>query len=122
VKPLPIRTCFLFVVSLTALCATGCQPDLPPGKPVSALTPDEAAGHEVFERQCARCHTAYSPQATHGPSMYGVFRRPDLPSGMKATDDRVSSVILHGRGMMPAFSNKITDDDLQLLLKYLHTL
>ncbi len=126
-KPVPlkavsVKTGLLSLAMVAVLCATGCQPDLPPGKPVSALTPEEAAGHEVFQGQCARCHAAYSPQATHGPSMYGVFRRPDLPSGMKATDDRVSSIILHGRGMMPAFGNKISDEDLQLLLKYLHTL
>ncbi len=107
---------------LAVLCATGCEPPLPPGKPVSALTPEEAAGHQVFESQCARCHAAYTTQGTHGPSLYGVFRRPDLPSGLKATDDRAASVILHGRGMMPAFGNKINEDELQLLLKYLHTL
>lgn len=117
-----MKPALLSLVLLFVCCATGCQPDLPPGKPVSALTPEEATGHEVFQRQCARCHEAYSPRSTHGPSMYGVFRRPDLPSGMKATDDRVSSVILHGRGMMPAFGNKISDEELQLLLKYLHTL
>ena len=117
-----MKSAVLFCTLLASLCATGCQPDLPPGKPVSALTPEEVAGRQVFQNECARCHAAYSTQATHGPSLYGVFRRPDLPSGMKATDERASSVILHGHGMMPAFGNKINDEDLQLLLKYLHTL
>ena len=107
---------------LLALASTGCQPALPPGKPVSQLTPEEAAGHIVFEQQCARCHAAYTTQGMHGPSLLGVYRRPYLPSGAPANDDRLTAVILHGRDMMPAFGNKIDGAQLQTLLKYLHTL
>jgi mono/diheme cytochrome c family protein len=107
---------------LALLCIAGCQPALPPGKPVSQLTPEEAAGHDVYQEHCARCHAAYTTQGLHGPSLLGVFRRPYLPSGAPANDARVTAVILHGRDMMPSFHDKIDDDQLQLLLKYLHTL
>ena len=62
---------------------------MPPGKPLSALTPGEAGGRAVFVSACARCHNAYDTQALHGPSLYGVFRKPYLPSGAPARDDRV---------------------------------
>jgi mono/diheme cytochrome c family protein len=43
-----------------------------------------------------------------------------MPSGAPPTDERITSVILHGRNNMPI--THITDDQLQDLLAYLHTL
>ena len=43
-----------------------------------------------------------------------------MPSGQPPTDERLTAVILHGRGMMPATS--LTDDQLSDLLAYLKTL
>lgn len=43
-----------------------------------------------------------------------------MPSGTPPTDERLTSVILHGRNMMPA--TQLTDDQLSELLAYLHTL
>lgn len=104
------------------LIAAGCGPTLPPGKPLSALSPEEAAGHEVYQQQCARCHAAYTTQGLHGPSLLGLYRKPFLPSGAPAKDERVTSVILHGRDLMPALGNDINAEQLQDLLRYLHTL
>jgi mono/diheme cytochrome c family protein len=106
---------------MIALGAWGCR-SLPPGKPVSQLTAEERAGRVVFEANCARCHNAYSTQALHGPSLFGVFRKPYLPSGAPARDDRVLGVILHGRGMMPAAGSDLSEGQLHDLLAYLHTL
>ena len=100
----------------------GCRPALPPGKPVAQLTAHEAAGHVVFQQQCARCHNAYATEALHGPSLLGVFRKPYLPSGAPANDDRVTAVILHGRGIMPALGDNIDQQQMEALLTYLHTL
>ncbi len=119
-KPQPLILSFLLAAGL------GCRPALPPGKPLSALTPEEAAGHTVYQQQCARCHNAYTTQGLHGPSLYGIFRKPYLPSGAPANDDRVTAIIEHGRDMMPSFANTLpntpADPQLQALLKYLHTL
>ena len=99
----------------------GCQ-SLPPGKPLSQLDAQESAGRVVYVAQCARCHNAYDTQALHGPSLYGVFRKPYLPSGAPARDERVLQVVLHGRGMMPAAGGDLTQQQLDELLRYLHTL
>ncbi len=102
-------------------CAAGCD-SLPPGKPLSALSAQEAAGHAVYLSECARCHNAYDTKALHGPSLYGIFRKPYLPSGAPAHDDRVVQVVLHGRGLMPAAGQGLSEQQLQDLLHYLHTL
>jgi mono/diheme cytochrome c family protein len=76
----------------------------------------------VFVSSCARCHNAYETQALHGPSLYGVLRKPYLPSGAPARDDRVLAVILHGRNLMPAAGGDLDQQQLRDLLSYLHTL
>ena len=43
-----------------------------------------------------------------------------MPSGAPPTDERLTDVILHGRGMMPG--TQLTDEQLRVLLAYLHTL
>jgi mono/diheme cytochrome c family protein len=105
-----------------ALLLAGCGPPLPPGKPLSQLTPEELRGHTVYGQYCARCHYANSQGGLHGPGLEGVFREKYLPSGAPANDDRVTAVIERGRSMMPAFGNDLDQQQLQELLAYLHTL
>lgn len=115
---LPIRaTSFVFALA----AVTGCH-SMPPGKPLSELTPRELAGRQVFLLNCARCHYADSEEGLHGPGLEGLFRQPYLPSGGAATDERVTDVILHGRAMMKPFGDRLTEQQLSALLAYLHTL
>ena len=99
----------------------GCH-HLPPSKPLSQLTPTEMSGYQVYQTHCAVCHNANSEKPLHGPGLQGLFRKPYLPSGAPANDDRVLSVIVHGRAMMPPFGNVLEDQQEQDLLAYLHTL
>ena len=100
----------------------GCSPALPPSKPLAELTTQEAAGYAVFASRCSGCHDANSQKAVHGPGLQGLFRKHYLPSGAPANDERVSSAILEGRGMMPAFGDNLNERQLEELLAYLHTL
>uniref|UniRef100_A0A372INQ0 Cytochrome c n=1 Tax=Paracidobacterium acidisoli TaxID=2303751 RepID=A0A372INQ0_9BACT len=111
-------------MSLTCALTTlaGCGPPMPPSKPISELTPQEARGYQVFQQSCARCHHAYSEHGLRGPGLQHLFKHKYLPSGAPANDDRVSEAFLHGRGMMPAFGNKLDDQQVQDLMVYLHTL
>ena len=54
--------------------------------------------------------------------MLGVYKNQYLPSGAPANDDRVRNVILHGRGMMPALGNAMSDSQIDDLLAYMKTL
>jgi len=103
------------------LLALGCH-HLPPSEPLSQLDPQQLAGYHVFQTRCAECHNANSQRALHGPGLQGIFKVPYLPSGMPANDERVLYTIQHGRGMMPAFGNRLDDQETTALLAYLHTL
>jgi mono/diheme cytochrome c family protein len=117
-----LRQHWVWATAVVAMAAmAGCR-SLPPGKPLNELTAEERAGRVVFEAHCARCHTAYTTRALHGPTLYGVFRQPYLPSGAPARDDRVRNVIEHGRGMMPPAGADLSQREMDELLAYLHTL
>jgi mono/diheme cytochrome c family protein len=115
-------------IAVAAGCAgllvllAGCEPSLGPSKAVSALTPEEAQGHAVYQQTCASCHYANHTGDLHGPSLFGLYRKKYLPSGAPANDDRVTAVIERGRKMMPGFGNQLSDEQLRALLAYLHTL
>ena len=109
-----------FVAAVGALAAlAGCR-QLPPSKPASQWTAQEARGAAVFQRDCARCHYPTNTSSLHGPGLQALTKQPSMPSGMPPTDERLTYVILHGRTMMPA--TPLSDSDLQDLLAYLHTL
>jgi len=99
----------------------GCR-SLPPPTPLDQLTPQQARGHAVFGTRCAQCHYDRKDAALHGPPLVGVFKKPSLPSGATANDDRVEATILHGHGLMPAMGDSMDAQDLDDLMAYLHTL
>jgi mono/diheme cytochrome c family protein len=98
---------------------TGCKP-LPPSKPASEWTPQETRGAAVYQVKCARCHYPTNTQPLHGPGLQALTKIKAMPSGAPPTDERMTDRILHGYSTMP--STQLTDEQLQDLLAYLHTL
>jgi mono/diheme cytochrome c family protein len=109
----------LMAVCASAFMLAGCR-SLPPSKPSSEWTPQEARGAAVFQQKCARCHNPTTTHPLNGPGLQAVTKVKAMPSGAPPTDERLTAVILHGRGMMP--STPLDDSQLQDLLAYLHTL
>jgi mono/diheme cytochrome c family protein len=110
------------MAALAGAALLGCSESKPKTDAELGLTPQQAAGRRVYDLQCLACHAAYSRSGKNGPSLQGVFRKPYLPSGTPANDDRMRDVILLGRPMMPAFRGQLTREQLDDLLAYLHTL
>ena len=90
--------------------------------PLNQLNAQQVRGHAVFQSSCSQCHDDRDSDALHGPPMLGVFKQQYLPSGAPANDERVTATILHGHGLMPAVGNRMTQQDIDDLLAYLHTL
>jgi mono/diheme cytochrome c family protein len=111
---------WLLMVAFGLLTVSGCKHS--PSKPVRTLTPQEAAGRQVFVNQCSSCHYADTDKGLYGPGLAGLFSKPYLTSGMAASDTRVRAVILHGWAMMPPMGNTMSDQEFEELMAYLHTL
>ena len=116
----------LLAVLVLGICCllSGCR-NTPPPVPLDQLNVQQQRGHGVFMARCSLCHDDRSGRAMKGPSLLGMYKKPYLPSGAPANDDRVTAVILHGRNMMPAqpyLSPAYSPGDLEDLIAYLHTL
>jgi len=87
------------------------------------LNAQQAAGRRIYDAECDRCHQPYSTHGRKGPGLKGVFQNKYLSlSGLPANDDRVTDIIRLGRNEMTGFNQKLSTQDMQDLLAYLHTL
>ena len=126
--------CFL-VFMLAILCGCDTSNTNPGGhtaeeianakpKPVTpAVKPAEPSnvnlnGAELYAQNCAICHAG----GKNGPPLEGIMNRREFPSGTPANDARLKDTIRMGRAMMPAFSNTLTDAQINAIVQYAHTL
>jgi mono/diheme cytochrome c family protein len=108
-------------VSLWSLA--GCDVERRKSDAELGLSAQQIAGRHIYDNYCDRCHAPYSSRGRQGPSMKGVFQRPYLPmSGMPANDDRVTDIVRLGRNKMPGFAQVLSQQQINDLLAYLHTL
>jgi len=113
----------LAVVGCAGLFFTGCDSELRKSDAELGLNSQQAAGRRVYDQYCDRCHAAYSSRSKKADSLQGVFKKQYLPkSSLPANDERVTEITLDGRGMMPAFGQALSQQQMQDLLAYLHTL
>ena len=122
-KPKHARLVFLFALILIAITIfAACEAEPRKTDAELGLNPQQAYGRRVYDARCAECHYAYSTRNLRGPSLAGLFKRQFMTNGMPANDDRVTDIILLGRAKMPGFQQKLTPQQMQALMAYLHTL
>ena len=118
-RSLAANLAILAAAGTLAAGLSACR-SLPPSKPESLWTMEEARGAQVFHQSCARCHYPTTTKGLHGPGLQALTKKKSMPSGAPPTDERLSRVILNGHALMPA--TPLNDDQLHDLLAYLHTL
>ncbi len=121
-KPKRARFIFLIAAAISIALLSACDSEPRKSDAELGLTPQQASGRRVYDTRCADCHYAYSTHNLRGPSLHGLFKSPFMKNGMPANDERVSDIILLGRAKMPAFQQKLTQQQLDDLMAYLHTL
>ena len=86
-----------FAVLAAAFIATGvltaCH-SLPPSKPESQWTAEEARGAHVYQDKCARCHYPTTTQGLHGPGLQAITKVKAMPSGAPPTDERLTELAI----------------------------
>lgn len=111
-RPLRPVVIFLTFASATAMSACHSTP---------FLTPQQAEGRHLYEVRCAHCHRDNDLALKKvPPDLHGIFGHSKLPSGAPATDAEVARIVLNGKGMMPAFTGRFTQEQMAALLAYLH--
>jgi mono/diheme cytochrome c family protein len=113
----------VFVVIVALLALAGCDAERRKSDAELGLNPQQAEGRRLYDNYCDRCHEPYSSRGKKGPSMKGVFGKQYLSvSGLPANDERMTDIVKNGRAKMEGFRQVMTDQQIQDLLAYLHTL
>ena len=108
---------------LTVGVLSGCDVERRRSDAELGLNPQQSSGRKIYDNYCDRCHRPYSTKGKKGPGLKGIFQHQFLSlSGLPANDDRVTDIIRNGRPDMPGYSQTLSQQDIQDLLAYLHTL
>ncbi|HEX3473170.1 MAG TPA: cytochrome c [Silvibacterium sp.] len=76
---------------------------------------------DIYKAKCQMCHAADGSGNTPAGKAMKVlpFNRPDV---VKMSDDELITITKKGKGKMPAFHGKLTDDQIKDLVAYIRTL
>lgn len=99
------------VVVVLGSCG-GDDSTTPQGSPGTTLTGDVELGEEVFRKNCASCHGRTGAGGI-GPKLADgavIDRYPD-PSEHR-------DVVVNGRGAMPAWGDRLSDDEIDAVVRY----
>ena len=111
------------VLILGLLVLAGCDVERRKSDAELGLNPQQAAGRQLYDNYCDRCHEPYSSRGKKGPSLKGGFKHQYLSlSGLPANDERLTDIVKYGRAKMEGFGQVMTDQQIKDLLAYLHTL
>jgi mono/diheme cytochrome c family protein len=113
----------LATLSVLVSGLAGCQAQRRKSDAELGLNPQQIAGRKVYDNYCDRCHEPYSSSGKQGPPLKGVYSKPYLPlSGLPANDERIGEIVRYGRSKMPGFGQALSNQQIQDLLVYMHTL
>ncbi len=113
--PRPKRAPFALLTAIILIVITiflACDSEPRKTDAELGLTPQQAQGRRVYDTRCAECHYAYSKRDLRGPSLNRLFKKQFMENGIPANDDRVTDIIILGRAKMPAFQQKLTQQQL----------
>jgi len=115
--------CLSATIAFALILLAGCEAERRKSDAELGLNAQQSAGRKLYDEYCDRCHNPYSTRGRQGPGLKGVFKKPYLAvSGIPANDARVGEIIRIGRGKMEGFSNVLTQQQLDDMLAYMHTL
>jgi mono/diheme cytochrome c family protein len=76
------------------------------------------AGQEIYVHKCFQCHSVNEGEVRLGPSFYGEMKKPHP----KKSATEIRAILKNGKGKMPSFQDKLTQQDTDNLLAYIRTL
>jgi cbb3-type cytochrome c oxidase subunit III len=75
----------------------------------------------VFKQKCSKCHGQDGAGNNYGV-IIGATNLTDPEWQQRVDDKRLVNSIKHGRGQMPTFGEKLTEDQITSLVMYIRTL
>ena len=109
------RRCLLFIFTIAAAAVLSLFIVIDSGKTSEAAAADAAT---IYNRRCVSCHgrdgrgRTRKGRQTHARDMTSREWQDDV------SDERLFNSINNGRGKMPAFHKKISENDIDALVAY----
>jgi mono/diheme cytochrome c family protein len=75
-------------------------------------------GQQVFLQKCLQCHTVNEGQVSFGPNLKGEM----APAHPRKSSAEIRAILRDGKGKMPPFKDKLTAQETDAVMAYLHTL
>src|ERR1035437_9445704 len=85
------------------------------------IAPAESTGACTFKAKCAMCHGSDGSASTGMGKSMGL-KPLGSPEVQKVSDADMTALVTNGKGKMPAFKGKLSDDEISAVVKYVHTL
>jgi mono/diheme cytochrome c family protein len=79
------------------------------------------AGADIYKAHCAMCHSDDGSANTPAGKMFKAASFSD-PAIVKIADVDRLAIVKKGKGSMPSFGDKLTDDQIKAVLAYIRTL
>ena len=112
-----------FCLALSIACIAITQNDCAHSSADPHKGDEEIDGMQLFSLHCSTCHEFDNPDLLKKPpELESLFESRILPSGEPATDAQIRKTIIEGKGTMPAFDQRLSDQEVSSLISYLHTL
>jgi len=73
----------------------------------------QETGRDVYEKRCVKCH---------GRSGTRGFRGARDLTRSRLDSNQVRSIIKDGQGIMPAWKNELSEDEIEMVIRYITTL
>jgi cbb3-type cytochrome c oxidase subunit III len=88
---------------------------------MSQAQKNQRRGEEIFQEQCAGCH---GPDGRAQTDIGKTLGAADLTSEgiQQKSSAELSKSVKGGKGKMPAFDNKLADDEIKAVLAYIKQL
>ena len=86
---------------------------------IPALTQD--SGEATFKLKCAMCHGADGLSNTPAGKVLKAASFKD-PVVLNTGDAELIAIVKNGKNKMPAFADKLTEDQIKAAVAYIHTL
>ena len=116
-----MKLALIGIVSLSLIASAGVWPagagSVPP--PQTAAKTKEA--RKLFKQKCAKCHGADGAGNTTYGQIVGATDLTDREWQQQVDDERILNSLTHGRGQMPAFDKKLTNEQLASLALYVRS-
>jgi mono/diheme cytochrome c family protein len=110
-----VLVCFGFWLRPTSMASSGTERE-------SRATPEAIDVGSLYDKKCAECHgkdgraRSFRGKHTHARDLT------DAQWQQEVTDERLYNSITNGKGKMPAFSKKLSEADINALIKYVRDL